>query len=174
MAELRSGALDVAVVTSESTRGDGGTLALWSERVLLALPEGHPLTEREAICWTDLLGETVLLTQCNQELRLEDLLISKFGVSEDRPGISEDRPGIERHEVSRSIIKSLVGVVASVSLVLESDSGAKFSGLIYREIRDSIGPSRIGYLAHWRGDNDNPALASFLNLLRERYPSPAA
>jgi hypothetical protein len=33
--------------------------------------------------------------------------------------------------------------------------------LIYRELRDGKGPSRIGYSAHWRADNDNPALASF-------------
>ena len=60
-----------------------------------------------------------------------------------------------------------------VSLVTESDIGASFSGLIYRELRDGTGPSRIGYSAHWRADNDNPALASFLKLLGERYPSPS-
>jgi hypothetical protein len=49
-----------------------------------------------------------------------------------------------------------------VSLVTESDIGASFSGLIYRELRDSTGPTQIGYSAHWRADNDNPALASFL------------
>ena len=52
-----------------------------------------------------------------------------------------------------------------VSLVTESDIGASFSGLIYRELRDGTGPSRIGFSAHWRADNDNPALASFLKLL---------
>ena len=72
------------------------------------------------------------------------------------------------------MIKSLVGVVAGVTLVLESDIGAKISGLVYREIRDGNGPSRVGYSAYWREDNENPALANFLNLLREHYPSPTA
>lgn len=84
---------------------------------------------------------------------------------------SEGRPRIECHDVSRSIIKSLVCVVAAVSLVTESDIGASISGLIYREIGDGAGPSRIDYSAHWREDNDNPALANFLHLLGERYPS---
>ncbi len=167
MSALRSDALDAAIVTGDPVRGDSGTLPIWSERILLALPEGHPLVGRETIYWTDLVGETILLSQCGQGRELEELLISKFGAS-------EDRPRIERHDVNQSIIKSLVGVVAGVTLVLESDIGAKISGLVYREIRDGNGPRRIGYSAYWREDNENPALAIFLNLLRERYPSPAA
>jgi hypothetical protein len=57
--------------------------------------------------------------------------------------------------------------------VTESDIGSSFSGLTFRELRDGTGPSRIGYSAYWRAENDNPALAIFLALLRERYPSPA-
>jgi DNA-binding transcriptional LysR family regulator len=55
-----------------------------------------------------------------------------------------------------------------VNLVTESDIGANFSGLTYLELRDGTGPSRVGFSAHWRSDNDNPALANFLKLLGER------
>lgn len=167
MSALRSGALDAAILTGDPMRGDSGTLPIWSERILLGLPEGHPLGGRETIYWNDLVGETILLSQCGQGRELEELLISKFGSS-------EDRPRIERHEVNPSIIKSLVGVVPGVTLILESDIGAKISGLVYREIRDGNGSSRIGYSACWRADNESPALANFLILLRERYPSPVA
>jgi hypothetical protein len=57
-----------------------------------------------------------------------------------------------------------------ISLVLESDISAKISGLIYRELRDGTGPSRLGFLAACRKDNENAALANFLKLLAERYP----
>ena len=159
--------MDAVIVTGDGLRGGTGILPLWSERVLLALPEGHPLANQEIIYWTDLISETILLSQCGQGRELEELLISKYGSS-------EDRPRIERHDVNRSIIKSLVGVVPGVTLILESDIGAKISGVVYREIRDGNGLSRIGYSACWREDNENPALANFLNLLRERYPSPVA
>jgi hypothetical protein len=43
----------------------------------------------------------------------------------------------------------------------ELDIGVNFSGLAYRELRDGTGPSRVGFSAHWRSDNDNPALANF-------------
>jgi DNA-binding transcriptional LysR family regulator len=58
-----------------------------------------------------------------------------------------------------------------LSIVLESDLGAKLSGLEYRELRDGAGPSILGYSAYWQADNENPALQTFLGLLSERYPS---
>ena len=61
-----------------------------------------------------------------------------------------------------------------ISLVLESDIGANFSGLVYQELRDGAGPSRLGYSAYWQDDNENPALEAFLKLLSERYPSPCS
>ena len=165
MTMLRSSTMDAAIVTGGSPRRDSGSLPLWNERALLALPEDHPLADKETIDWTDLRGETVLLSEYDQGHELEDLLMSKLSSP-------EDRPRIERHHVSRSIIKSLVSVVAGVSLVTESDIGANLPGLIYRDIRDGAGSSTIGYAAHWREDNDNPALANFLKLLGERYPRP--
>ncbi len=165
MTALRSGIMDTAIVTGGATQRDGGTLPLWNERILLALAEGHPLADRETIYWSDLRGENILLIQCDEGREFEDILISKF-VS------SEDRPRIERHDVSRDTLKNLVSLGFGVGLVTESDIGSSLSGLIYRELRDGTGPSRIGYSAHWRAENDNPALAGFLTLLRERYPSP--
>jgi DNA-binding transcriptional LysR family regulator len=162
---LRNGALDIAIVTSELPLLGNQGKPLWSERILLALLEGHPLAGKDVVYWTDLRGETVLLSQYDPGRELEDLLLSKL-VS------PEDRPKIAHHDVSRGIIKSLIAAGFGVSLVTESDVGANFSGLTFRELRDGTGPSRVGFSAHWRSDNDNPALENFLKLLGERYPMP--
>lgn len=162
---LRNGALDIAIVTGELPLLGNQGIPLWSERILLALLEGHPLASKDVVYWTDLRGETVLLSQYDPGRELEDLLMSRL-VS------SEDRPKIARHDVSRGIIKSLIAAGFGVSLVTESDIGVNFSGLAYRELRDGTGPSRVGFSAHWRSDNDNPALKNFLKLLGERYPMP--
>ncbi|WP_448044321.1 LysR family transcriptional regulator [Bradyrhizobium liaoningense] len=161
---LRNGVLDILIVTGSVPLLDSKTMSLWSERILVVLPKDHPLTARENIYWTDLRGETVLLSHYDPGRELEDLLVSKL-VSR------EDRPKIERHDVSRGIIKSLISMKAGISLVLESDVGANFAGLVYRELRDGTGPSRFDYSAYWRADNENPALETFLKLLSERYPS---
>lgn len=165
VAALHNGALDIVVFAGEIPLIESAVLPLWSERILVALPETHSLAARNSIYWTDLRTETILLTQCDPGRELEDLLMAKL-ISPN------DRPKIERQDVSRGIIKSLIGAGFGVSLVTESDVGVSFAGLTYREVRDGAGVSRVGYTAHWREDNSNPALSSFLKLLGERYPLP--
>jgi DNA-binding transcriptional LysR family regulator len=160
---LRNGTLDILVVTGAMPLPESQTLPLWKERILVALPEDHPLTTRDVVLWSDLRNQTVLLSQYDPGHELEDVLISKLPL----PG---DRPQIERHDVSRGIIKSLISMRLGISLVMESDIGASFAGLVYRELHDGIRPSYLSFSAHWRGDNENPALHSFLRLLAERYP----
>lgn len=161
---LSNGVLDVLIVTGGLHLLENKSMPLWSERVLVALPHDHPLTARETVCWTDLRGETVLLSHYDPGKELEDLLISKLTSP-------EDRPKIERHDVSRGIIKSLISMNAGISLVLESDMNVSYAGLAYRELHGGAGPSRFDFSAHWRVDNENPALAAFLKLLSDRYPS---
>lgn len=164
---LRTSTLDVLVITGDTLTSDCKSMALWSERILITLPKDHPLSEREAVYWTDLRGQTVLLSQYDPGQELEELLNSKL--------ISPaDRPRIERHDVSRGAIKALVSMRMGISLVLESDLGASLPSPLYRDLRDGTGPSRLGFHAVWRADNENPALHSFLKLLEERYPSPDA
>ena len=165
MTALRSGTVDVVVTPGCSQSRDIKALPLWSERILISLPQGHALAAREVVYWTDLRSETVLLSQYDPGRELEDLLISKLA--------PEDRPKIERHDVSRGIIKSLISMGMGISFVMESDIGASFAGLVYRELQDGTGPNRMGFYAHWRDDNQNPALKRFLSLLAERYPSPS-
>lgn len=164
-AALRNGVLDLLIVTGSLASLDSQAMTLWSERVLVALPHDHSLSSRETVFWTDLRGETVLLSHYDPGKEFEDLVVSKLFSP-------EDRPKIEHHDVSRGIIKSLISMRAGISLVLESDMGASFAGLVYRELRDGTVPNRFEFSAYWRADNQNPALAAFLNLLSERYPSP--
>jgi DNA-binding transcriptional LysR family regulator len=100
---LRNGTLDILVVTGAPPLLENQTLRLWSEQILVALPEDHPLTTRDVVLWTDLRNQTVLLSQYDPGHELEDVLISKLPL----PG---DRPQIERHDVSRGIIKSLISM----------------------------------------------------------------
>lgn len=163
VAALRNGVVDVHVTAGVTGPPDCKTLLLWSERILVVVPSDHPLAAREVIYWTDLRDQTVLLSQYDPGLEVEALLNAKLRTVGDRPRIG-------RHDVSRAVIKSLISMGLGISLVLESDTGASFSGLVYRELRDGSGPSRIDFSAVWCKDNENPALANFLKLLSERHP----
>ena len=108
---LRDGLLDVVIVTGGTS--DFKSFSLWSERILVALPKDHPLLEREVVYWTDLRGETVLLSRYDPAREIEGLFNSKL-VS------PEDRPKIERHDVSRGAIKALVSMQMGISLSTRS------------------------------------------------------
>jgi DNA-binding transcriptional LysR family regulator len=164
---LRNGVVDLCIMTGDMLPLDNKVTPLWSERIQMVLPQGHPLAARDAIYWTDLRDQTVLLSQYDPGEELENLLKAKLASA-------ANRPRIERHDVSWGAIKSLVSMGLGISLVLESDTGASFSGLVYRELWDGTGPSRIGFFAVWRQDNENPILAAFLKLLAERYSFPFA
>jgi DNA-binding transcriptional LysR family regulator len=164
---LRRGNLDILIVTPNDLLRGYRFLPLWSERVLVALPSAHRLAERENLHWTDLSGEIVLVSRHDPGPEIEDLLKAKF-IS------SVERPKIERHDVGRGALKALVSMGFGISLVLESDLGAALPSPLYRELRDGTGASRLDFSAFWRADSENPALDSFLELLRERYPSPAS
>ena len=162
--ELNIGALDIVIVTGDPPGVGSRAMALWSERILVALPEHHPLASRDVVSWTDLKGETFLLGEHDPGPDVHDLLIAKLAA----PG---DRPRVVKHAISQANIKALVGLGCGVTLVCDACLGAQYAGVVYREARDGNGGCRIGYMAHWSADNANPALGSFLSLLRERYPA---
>jgi DNA-binding transcriptional LysR family regulator len=160
---LQNGSIDVAIVTGDPIARKGKAMSLWSERILVALPEHHLLAGNESVYWTDLRSETFLLGRRDPGPDIHDLLLVKLA----SPG---DRPKVMQHDASRENIKSLVGAGFGVSLMPDACIGASYAGVVYREVRDGNGPSRVGYAAHWEANNSNPALACFLKLLEERYP----
>jgi DNA-binding transcriptional LysR family regulator len=161
---LRNREIDVAIVTGERALLGSKSMPLWSERILVVLPENHRLAASQTVSWTDLGDETLLLSRRDPGPAIQEHLTAKL-VS------PEDRPRIVWHDVSRESIKSLVGASLGIGLTTEASLGANSEGIVHREIRDGAGSARIGLSVNWREDNENAALTNFLNLLKQRYPS---
>ncbi|TIM31635.1 MAG: LysR family transcriptional regulator [Mesorhizobium sp.] len=162
-ASLRHGQLDIAIITGEPAAREGEAMALWSERIMVALPESHPLATNEIVYWTDLRSETFLLSHRDPGPELRDILLVKLA-----------SPKFVCQDASRESIMGLVGAGFGVSLICEAGICASHAGVVYRELQDGTGPSRISFAAYWRSDNDNPALMNFRKLLEERYPVPTS
>ena len=155
--------IDVTILKGEQELRDCRSMPLWSEHMLVALPEGHELATREALYWTDIRKEAVVLSQYDSGRAPEDIGVPKAG--------SPDAPATTKfHNVGRSTILNLVSMGLGVSLVDESDIGASIAGIVYRQIRQGAEFDRVSYSAYWREDNENPALTAFLKLLAARYP----
>jgi len=160
---IQSGTVDIAIVTGEPASDCNRSMALWSERIIVALPEDHPLAANEIIYWTDLKRERFLLSERDPGPDIQDILVAELS----SPG---DLLDVVRHDVSSENIKSLVGAGRGVSFMCEAGLGTSYAGVVYREARDGNGSTRIGYRAYWRDGNDNPALQNFIRLLEERCP----
>ena len=159
--KLQNGTLDIIISTGNLSL-DCRNIALWSERVLIALPDDHRFADRDIIYWTDLRSETLLMSQYDPYWEFEDLVNSKL-LSPD------DRPRLERHDVSRSILKSLISMKLGLGLMLESDVGVRVPSILFKELRDGTGATRVDFSAFWRESNKSRALTKFLQILQERY-----
>lgn len=159
LSELAAGAIDVAVMSADHTNWTDKTLPLWSERVIVALQEDHPLCAHQFIRWGDLQTERLLVTLRGPGPVYEDLILAKLG----RRDNLQHRVGLDR-------LLSLVGAGLGSTLVSEGATGANYPGVVYREMYDDNGPTRLNFSAYWRQANGNPTLVSFLDMLRERYP----
>ncbi|WP_184805773.1 LysR family transcriptional regulator [Rhizobium leucaenae] len=154
--------VDVAIMTTFYPGWDDRKLPLWSERVIAALPEGHTLAQKPLIQWTDLAGQPLLVQQRGPGPEMQRLLAAKL-----------DPFGAQRllhQDVSVDRLMSLAGAGFGIYLMLEGATGARYDGVVYREVHDHAGPTRFNFAAYWRESNKNPALTPFLDILRERYP----
>ena len=160
--DLAANVIDIAIMTTCCPDWDDRMLPLWSERVIIALPEQHPLSVHPVIRWPELLNERLLIPQRGPGPELEQLLTAKLHCLGPQRVLHQD-VGLDR-------LLSLVSVEYGVLLVLEGATGAHYDGVVYREIHDDDGPTRLNFMAYWRQANGNPTLGPFLDMLRERYP----
>ena len=164
---LDRGAIDTVVVLGEPAYTDYAHMSLWSERIMVAFPKDHPLATREFVYWTDLKNERFLMSRRDPGPEIQDLLINKLA----SPG---DRPLIKSVNANREDILSVVDGNRGITLTCESSTGNILPGVVFREVRDGNGPTRVGYVAYWRRNNDNPALKQLLTLLQAHPAVPPA
>lgn len=163
---LNAGRLDVIIVASQRSSVRFETLPLWNERILVALPAEHALAARSALDWNDLRDELFLLPEHDPGPELQSHLLSRF---EARSGT----PQLLQLGITCDNALNLVSFGCSVTLLYEAESGTAHDGVVYRDVRGRKAPASTPYLACWDNANTNPALKSFLDLLRQRYPQPA-
>ena len=164
---LDRGAIDIVVVLGESNHADYAHMRLWSERIMAVFPKDHPLAARDFVYWTDLKNERFLMSRRDPGPEIQDVLINKL----TSPG---DRPIVKLVNAEREDVISMVGGNRGISLACDSATGNAGNEVVYREVRDGNGPTRVGYVAYWRRNNDNPALKQMLTLLQAHPAVPPA
>lgn len=161
-AGVLAGAVDVAVILGDVGRFTLlNSMELWSEQLVVALPENHPLAEKSIIYWPELKGERFLISYNDPGPDIRNILLRHLAAPSDHPEIVTRR-------LSRESILSEVGSWQGISLQCDSVSSIAGLGIVYRPVHDGSGSTRLGYVACWRPDSPNPVLKTFLDALKPR------
>jgi DNA-binding transcriptional LysR family regulator len=166
LAGIENRVLDIAIMIGETPCPGLVNRSFWSERIMVAMPEGHRLAARENIHWADLTGERFLLTQRDPGAETRNMLLSKLGI----PGHS---PEIDMEDIGRDTVLSVIALGAHISIVTESALGIHVPGVVFREVHETNGHTRIGFSGYWREDNENRVLRRFLEFVTARYSMPS-
>ncbi|EQB12253.1 LysR family transcriptional regulator [Sphingobium lactosutens] len=166
LAGIENGLLDIAIMIGDTPYPGLMSRSFWSERVLVAMPESHSLATRERIHWTDLTGERFLLTERDPGPETRNMLLGKLGM----PGYS---PEIDMDDIRRDTALSVIALGGHISIVAESALGIHVPGVVFREVHETNGHTRIGFSGYWREDNENPVLRRFLAFVTARYSMPS-
>lgn len=160
---IQSHSIDAAITPASIIEPGINKRNLWTERLMVAVPEGHKLADADAIHWTDLRTEIFVLPTDGIGPVVANVLRSKLGAQGYHANIICQDTSIE------SVI-STVTIGRYITIVTEASNGVTWPGLKLLEIADNGGAARLDFALYWRKDRDNPALKKFLRMLQERYP----
>ncbi|MCA2411274.1 LysR substrate-binding domain-containing protein [Rhizobium leguminosarum] len=159
-ASVLSDTVDVVIQLGDAVRGEAlEAIPLWSERLVVALPERHPLTDRSMIYWPELKDERFLISHHDPGPDMRAIVLRHLAAPSDHPEILTRR-------LSRESILSEVASGQGIALQCESAAGLSGLGVVFRPVHDGNGVTRLGYIAAWKLDNRNPALRTFINAIK--------
>ncbi|PRD43093.1 LysR family transcriptional regulator [Phyllobacterium phragmitis] len=162
MAGLQSDRIDLAVILGDAGKcKDFASVTLWAERLVVALPECHPLVDRPLIYWPELKSERFLISHHDPGPDIRHILLRHLAAPSDHPEI------LARH-LSRESILSEVADRQGIALQCESAMGLTSLGVVFRPVHDGHGATRLGYIACWKPENTNPVVKTFVDAIKPR------
>jgi DNA-binding transcriptional LysR family regulator len=129
----------------------------WTERLFVALPQGHVLCGWKQIDWEALRNERFIVRQSDAGLAIQDHVIKRLADL-------GHHPSVQRLDVGRETLVHLVALGLGVSLTSEATTATSFPEVVFRPL---AGASEVlPFSGVWSPSNDNPAFRRFLSLAR--------
>ena len=128
---------------------------LWSEPIMVVLPEQHRLAGTEVIGWPELRNDRFVVSRMDPGPEIHDYIVQHLA----RLG---HHPVIQPRTVGRDGLMALIGLGQGVSLVSGAEATVTYPGVVFRPLDDDALP----YSVVWSERNDNPILRRFMSLAR--------
>ncbi len=154
---LSSGRIDLGLLRPPvDRRGGAEAVCVARERLLLAVPRGHPLAAGREPAIGDLDRQPLIMYSPVEGRYFYDLIAGLFQAA----GVVPDHV---QHISQAHTMLALVGAGIGVALVPEAARSLRFEGVVLRPLRLRA-KAAAELFAVWRRDNKNPAL----QVLRDR------
>lgn len=154
---LLTGRIDVGLLRPPVARGEFQTRKVVEERLMAALPLGDDRLAARSLTLKDFHARPLIMYAPEGARYFHDMLDNLF----DAAGVAP--VNIQPLSQIHSML-ALVRAGMGAALVPEAAMSLHFDDVQFRPVRTDP-PQPVELYAAWRGDNDNPALASFLGLL---------
>jgi DNA-binding transcriptional LysR family regulator len=152
---LRVEQLDIAFVVGSPDPPDCRSRPIWTEPLVAALPDRHPLAKQEHVTWSELAGETFLVRPSGPGPQVHDHILMRLAGRWPAPTIL--RLGVER-----ASLLSMVGQGFGVTLFGAASSLLPVAGVRFLPIADE--PEPVVFSAVWSPFNQSAALRNLLDL----------
>ncbi|MBN9437384.1 LysR family transcriptional regulator [Bosea sp. (in: a-proteobacteria)] len=155
---LRSGRIDVGLLRPMFSEPGLGTLPLFRENYVVALPAGHRLTQAAAVPLTALREERFIMTPPGKRRYVEGRFRAAFRRAGFEPQVAQ-----EVHQ-----LHTMIGLVAGgigVALVPQSVSRLNLENVVYRPLK-GLDSTVSELVAAWPLDRETPVLRRFVAIAR--------
>jgi len=156
---LRERRIDVALLTSHTLWPEAIAEPLFRERLVVAIPDKHPLSSHETLDWRSLRKETFLVQGWDNSQSAREFYASCMG-----SGVKFDT-----HAGSKQCVFALVGAGFGITLATKSQSEAVFPGVVYRPIREKNAWVQVELV--WNPDAEDAAVGRFVAFMRDEARS---
>ncbi|WP_295808994.1 LysR family transcriptional regulator [uncultured Nitratireductor sp.] len=153
--QVRDGHLDVAFMPYANEVSDLHSRLLWRDRLMVALPETHPLAKMQHVEWSQLADENFLVRRGGAGPQVHDLIL-------DRSAGRRPVPNIIRFDVGRDTLLSMIAAGYGISVFVEENATTIARNVAFVPISDE--PESAPFSAVWSPKNSKPALRKLFTL----------
>ncbi|MDJ0573344.1 MAG: LysR family transcriptional regulator [Pleurocapsa sp. MO_192.B19] len=154
---LNSGEIEVGFL-HPPIEGDFESISIMTEKMILALPEDHPLTTFTQVPISKLSDQSFILFPQQEGPYLYSRILSIC----QQAGFS---PKIVQEVTPQPTMIGLVAAGIGVSFVSSSLQNLNRPGVVYREL--DVATPELELVAAWKRDKVSPVLQKFLQIVRE-------